>query len=77
MQIIISGEDKKRVKLVEKLAKELGLTISEQESLQSSKNKKAIEALDGLSKINAFKNIEDPVAWQREIRKDRNIGRDE
>ena len=29
------------------------------------------EALDGLAGLNAFADIDDPVAWQREIRKDR------
>ena len=35
------------------------------------------DALDKLSKSGAFSGIEDPVAWQREIRKDRPLpGRD-
>lgn len=36
------------------------------------------EALAGLARIQAFADIEDPVEWQREIRKDRPLpGRDE
>ena len=36
------------------------------------------EALAGLASINAFSAIEDPVEWQREIRKDRPLsGREE
>ena len=35
------------------------------------------DALDKLAKSGAFADIEDPVAWQREIRKDRPLpGRD-
>ena len=29
------------------------------------------EALEGLAKLDPFADIDDPVAWQREIRKDR------
>lgn len=36
------------------------------------------DVLDEASKHNLFSNIEDPVAWQREIRKDRPLnGREE
>jgi hypothetical protein len=36
------------------------------------------EALAGLASIHAFRDIEDPVEWQREIRRDRPLpGRDE
>ena len=35
-------------------------------------------ALEKLSRLNAFAEIKDPVAWQREIRKDRPLpGRDD
>jgi antitoxin component of MazEF toxin-antitoxin module len=35
------------------------------------------QAIKNLQEIGAFKNIKDPVAWQREIRKDRPLpGRD-
>ncbi|WP_373055843.1 hypothetical protein [Zunongwangia sp. H14] len=77
MQITISGEDKERLKQVEALAKQLGLKVSKKQVLQDIKKKKAMEALQGLAKMGAFKDIDDPVAWQREQRKDRNIGRDE
>ena len=46
---------------------------------KSEAERKAVlrEALDKLSKSGAFADIEDPVAWQREIRKDRPLpGRD-
>ena len=82
MEITISGQDKKRLKLIEKLAEELGLDISsqvikEKDTLDKKRQKKAIEAMEKLAEIGAFKDIIDPVAWQREQRKDRDIGRDE
>jgi hypothetical protein len=37
-----------------------------------------VDALDELARVNAFSSIEDPVAWQREIRRDRPLpGREE
>ena len=77
MEITISGEDKERLKQVEDLAKRLGLKISKKKVLQDKRKKKAMEALEDLAKMGAFKGIDDPVAWQREQRKDRNIGRNE
>ncbi|MDT0648336.1 hypothetical protein RM545_16720 [Zunongwangia sp. F260] len=77
MEITISGEDKKLLMQVEELARKLGLQISRKKMLQEKKKKKALEALEDLAKIGAFKDIDDPVAWQREQRKDRDIGRDE
>ncbi len=32
---------------------------------------KILEAIRQLQKVGAYKNIKDPIAWQREIRKDR------
>ncbi len=77
MQITISGKDKNRLEQVEDLAKRLGLKISKTQKLKEKKKEKAIEALKELRKMEAFKDIKDPVAWQREQRQDRNIGRDE
>ena len=77
MEITISGEDKSALKKVEDLAKNLGLKISKKDVLQNKKKKKAFEALRKLAKLGAFEDIDDPVAWQREQRKDRSIGRDE
>ncbi len=46
--------------------------IVEEESEQKKPNGKlAAEILEKLSRSDPFKDIEDPVAWQREIRKDR------
>ena len=59
------------------MAKQLDLEVDKKDLLQEKKKKKALDALENLSKIEAFKDIEDPVKWQKEQRKDRNIGRDE
>jgi hypothetical protein len=77
MELIISGEDKERLNQIENLAKKLGLKISKRQVQQDKKKKKAMEALENLAKMGAFKDIDDPVAWQREQRKDRNLGWDE
>ncbi len=76
MEIIISGEDKKLLKQVEELAKSLGLIISKNTTNRNAieNNKIALEALQKLSESGAFKDIEDPVAWQKQVRKDRKIG---
>lgn len=73
MEITISGKDKKRIKLVEELAKELGLSIS----LKLSEKEKEPngQALYKLMKEKAesggISEIEDPIKWQREQRKDK------
>src|SRR5256885_1752482 len=36
-----------------------------------ARSKKAAEILEKLSKLDPFRDIKDPVAWQREIREDR------
>lgn len=82
MEITISGKDRKRLKQVEDLAKKLGLNISQkraepQRTREEKRQQKAVKAMGNLVKIGAFKDIKDPVAWQREQRKDRDIGRDE
>lgn len=73
MEITISGKDKKLLRQVEELAIRLGLSISKTEKVQENKKEKVLEALENLSRINAFADIDDPVAWQREQRKDRVI----
>ena len=77
MQITISGKDKNLLKQVEDLAQRLGLEVSKKQEMKTKKKQKALDALESLKNLNAFKDIDDPVTWQREQRKDRNIGRDE
>lgn len=92
MEITISGEDKKQLQKVENLAKRLGLQII-QSTTKSSKvvtaKTKEAETKNNSEKLHElmeeaaargdlFKTIDDPVAWQREQRKDRVLpGREE
>ena len=43
----------------------------ESESERRARGLRAAAALEQLARMGAFDEIEDPVAWQREIRKDR------
>ena len=85
MEITISGKDKKLLKQVEALARRLGLQIKS--SIEKEKVKKEEEnrseklyqlMQEAAESGGVFQSIEDPVAWQREQRKDRALfGREE
>lgn len=81
MQITISGKDKTLLKQVENLAKQLGLEINKPKEKTVKKNNGAELAKlmqEAAKKGDLFKSIPDPVAWQREQRKDRVLyGREE
>lgn len=86
MEITISGKDKNRLKLIEKLAEELGLSIKKStvnktekdESIQKERSEKLYQLMEEMASSGAFQSIKDPVAWQREIREDKPLyGRDE
>lgn len=87
MQITISGEDSKSINEVRALAKRLGLSVEEttknasvcKEEKRRSKNEELLQLLkEAGSTGGLFQTIEDPVAWQREQRKDRVLfGREE
>jgi hypothetical protein len=50
----------------------------ESEDERRARGRRAAAALEELARTGAFDEIEDPVAWQREIRKDRPLpGREE
>jgi hypothetical protein len=50
----------------------------ETEEARSERGRRMAEALERLAARNAFAEIEDPVEWQRDIRKDRPLpGREE
>ncbi|HET8837795.1 MAG TPA: hypothetical protein VFM82_02250 [Flavobacteriaceae bacterium] len=75
MEIAVSGKNKRLVKLVENLAKELGLSIrildDNQNMSQGERSEKLYQLMEEMAKNNVFAGIEDPVEWQREQRKDR------
>ncbi len=50
---------------------EVKVVISEDQGRSPVDSKKAVAALRALAESGAFLEIDDPVEWQREIRKDR------
>ena len=61
-------------KYIEDAALELGQKIQVSDPLPNTlpQDSKAIQrAIRNLQKVHAYSDIQDPVAWQREIRKDR------
>ena len=82
MEITISGKDENRLQQVEDLAKSLGLDIKKPLENDEAQEKPNGEELYKLMKEaeskDLFKSIPDPVAWQREQRKDKVLyGREE
>jgi len=82
MEIIISGKNKKRLKLVEQLAKELGLSITkskldskseEPELSEEERSEKRYQLMEEMAASGAFSSIKDPVAWQRKVREDKKL----
>lgn len=54
------------------------VTILEEEAPRDERGQQMAEALSKLAKYGAFKEIDDPREWQREIRQDRPLpGRDQ
>lgn len=71
---------------MEDLARKLGLEISRKkgkaqktlEEEQKGNSEKLYQLMTEMAESGAFKSIKDPVAWQREQRKDRKLyGREE
>ena len=85
MEITISGKDKKLLMKIEALAKRLGLQIDksfekEKEQTQNKPNGEELYQLmqEAAARGDLFKSISDPVAWQKEQRKDKVLdGREE
>ncbi len=82
LEITVSGTDEALLKKVEQFAARLGLQVQfrrPEKPLPLSNKKKsedkdsALEAINELTKLNAFKDIEDPARWERELRKDRSL----
>jgi len=83
MEITISGKDKKLLEQVAALAKRLGLQVKNPLKKETLKKENTSEKLYQLMEKAAaegglFASIKNPVAWQREQRKDRVLpGREE
>lgn len=53
------------------------VTVLEEETEREKRGQKMADALSKLAESGAFSEVEDPSAWQREIRRDRPLpGRD-
>jgi|AntDeeMinimDraft_5_1070356.scaffolds.fasta_scaffold00088_19 hypothetical protein len=87
MELTIKGNDEKRLNLIEKLAEELGLAIEKKQTeqrtdkrgeSQEERSEKLYELMGEMAASGGIKSIKDPIAWQREIRKDKPLyGREE
>ena len=81
MQITLSGEEVS-IREIKAHARRLGLKIYEnkedEDALEGSNSEELYQLMEeAASKGDRFKSISDPVAWQREQRKDRKLyGRD-
>ena len=54
------------------------VTVLDEQKQDAPRGAEMAEALEKLSETEAFSEIEDPSAWQREVRRDRALpGRDE
>lgn len=84
MKLILESQNPKLLALLEELARQLGVRINdaadnsqrdkklmEKNKGAKSNSKEAVKALKKLAALGTFNQIKDPVAWQRELRKDR------
>ncbi len=81
MEITLSIKNKKQLREIENIVHRMGISIlnkrGEQFKNKEKRKEKAWTAIRELQRINAFSGIDDPVKWQDEQRKDRNIGWDD
>lgn len=80
MEIIISGENPKHLRLVEELATELGLFVSDIQSTlktgersadEIDKSERLYQLMEEMAAKGGIKSIPDPLKWQKETRKDK------
>lgn len=76
MEITIKGDDKKLLKLIEQLAKELGLSVKTEKKVDDElsdkeRSEKLYQLMKEMADSGGIESIKDPVAWQREIREDK------
>jgi hypothetical protein len=74
MRYTIEIKNEEDVAFIKELLTKLHIEIRDENVHNQKDQKKAFEALEELARRNTYaKDIEDPVAWQREIRKDRKL----
>ena len=81
MEITISGNNLKHLQLIRKLAEELGLKIktassSVEESdviygTEKNNSEKLYQLMQEMAESGGLESIQDPIKWQRKIRKDK------
>lgn len=78
--ITVTGDDDTLLKKVKEFAARLGLQVQFRYSTNDwldDKNpedrKEALEAMKSLAKLKPFRDIADPVSWQKKQRKDRRL----
>lgn len=71
--ITIKLPGSKDYKMIRELSTRLGWLIIEHDKKKSVNGKKMVRSLEKLASLGGVKSIPDPVAWQREIRKDRKL----
>lgn len=74
MEITISGRDKRLIKLVENLAKALGLSIKKNnKGTLSGKvdSAKLYDLMEDMAASGGVESVKDPIAWQKSIREEK------
>ena len=79
MEIVVSGRDAKLIRLIEKLAVELGLSTrvvkgaKEEELRSKERSERLYRLMENMAASGGIKSVKDPVAWQREVREDKKL----
>lgn len=82
MKLTITGNNKKHLELIEKLAKELGLSISrsteekketEEELEAKERSERLYRLMTEMAESGGLESIKDPIEWQREVREDKKL----
>jgi len=79
MEIVVSGRDAKLIRLIEKLAVELGLNTrvvkgaKEEELRSKERSERLYRLMENMAASGGIKSVKDPVAWQREVREDKKL----
>ena len=74
MEVLINVKNKKVLTPLLNFLKAIGVEVIENKKTLS-KTKTNVSALKKLSENGGIKNIENPMAWQKETRKDRELPR--
>lgn len=74
MKLVVEIKDLEEMTFLKQMLKKLNIRVISEEKEEEKDQKKAIEALDEISKRGKVaKLIKDPVSWQKDLRKDRKL----